>query len=322
MDLKVPIHIPIWGIAVTPVLIVISIIVIILITLNVKKSPQPNSEKNEGIKEWVGKRDILYWLLMISLGSIGVITYEYRNSEEVISHWGFAGTVVSIILAVVAIGFTLFQTLSSNLSSEKIADSADKIESATLNLDTTTLVESGNIMRDAADFLKREMGVIRKELTIIRDETKQYGSNWEEHFKNVNQSDINTREELVTMDDFLNKTLPKLPYFPKIFIYTFFLSINKKVEIERKMTKDISDMLINFENSDDDSNKSGKYEEGANMASMATTHSLIDHLGILNAFQKESESRQLEILGQCRKNLHEYSKFLKPIDEYLENMSK
>ncbi|WP_409370321.1 hypothetical protein [Lysinibacillus sp. 38-6] len=333
MRTLIPINIPAWWLIIMPVLLITLIGIIVLIVTNIVNTKYKNTdnigEENKGkyskdktLTSWIKKKDLLYWLLIICLGTISLFTFRYKDATEVVSHWGFAGTIVSIILAVVAIGFTLFQTLSSNLSSEKIAVSADKIESATINLDTATLVESGKIMKDAADFLKKEIEFIKKDLTIIKDETKHNNSKWEEQIKDINQSVINTREELVKLEDFQNEVFGKLPYYPKLFIYAFFQTLRKQIKIDSEMTNELSNILIDYEFkiSEDNSKERRNYEEGANLASMATTHALMDHLGILNAFQKESSQKQEQLLELCRANLTDFKQYLKLIDEYFDKL--
>jgi len=229
MSTQVPISISAWWLIIIPVLLILLIGIIVLIVNHLvntkqKKIDGENSENkncdDKTLTGWIEKKDLLYWLLIICLGTISLFTFRYKDATEVISHWGFAGTIVSIILAVVAIGFTLFQTLSSNLSSEKIAESAEKIERATDNLDTEMLLETSKIMNNAAKFLEERMFVIEEGLHSLNEEQKRISEIAATGFSNVKkEASFPESQEVYSLDKFIDEIYNNLPYKPKLFTH-------------------------------------------------------------------------------------------------------
>ncbi|WP_336634702.1 hypothetical protein [Lysinibacillus fusiformis] len=304
-----------WWLLVIPLFLFFSLFIIALImkgkTNEEEKSIEKEREKKKTLTSWIEKKDILYWLLIMCLSAISIFTYQYSGDKDAISHWGFAGTIVSIILAVVAIGFTLFQTLSSNLSSEKIADSADKIERVTNSLDTETLIESGNIMNNAADFLKDKISVIEERLHSLDAEQKRFNEIAATGFSGV---DINRMDgslgsqEVYNIQKFINKIYPNLPYYSRLFIYTYFHLNMMEIYLSDAVQKELIKVVTDYDR--DIKGFEGTYRDGANMASQGATFSFVFNLGILNQFIESSKGEQEYILGKCEEALVEQIEYL------------
>ncbi|WP_324730260.1 hypothetical protein VO178_09570 [Lysinibacillus fusiformis] len=332
----VSIEIKAWWLLIVPFLFMFSLFVVALImksTPNVKEEIKKNGEeekknkKDKTLTSWVKRKDILYWLLIMCLGAISIFTYQYSGNKNVISHWGFAGTIVSIILAVIAIGFTLFQTLSSDLSSAKIADSAKKIQDATNNLDSQTLLESSKIMKEAAEYLKIKMHSIDVRLQDIDNGQKIIHSMANGFRENDNGNDNQKKPPTnhINLNNFVEEIFPKLPFYPKLFIYINFKMIEsgKKFtrQIDEEFVKLLSDVRINKVNNQNSSKEDENYTFGANTGSQGATYSFINNLGVTNQFKKLNLANKNIILEKCKSNMHSRSaEYITLIDEYVKNM--
>lgn len=222
------IHVNNFSISVSYIICFVIAILFIIISLFLLVRGQNNNsnEDNKGLLSWVEKKDLVYWLLIICLGAISTITYQYSGNRNALDHWTFAGTIVSIILAVVAIGFTLFQTLSSNLSSEKITVAADKIENASNTLDSSDLREAGTVISKVSSEFLSYHDKLQEQFKKIEEEIKSVRSDQVEQFNRFNEnfteekSNNNDNEDAVTETVFIEKIYLKLPVFPQFFVYS------------------------------------------------------------------------------------------------------
>lgn len=327
MSTQVPISFSAWWLILIPILLILlnGIIVLIvnhLVKTKQKKMARVNIENkncdDKTLTSWIEKKDLLYWLLIICLGTISLFTFRYKNATEVISHWGFAGTIVSIILAVVAIGFTLFQTLSSNLSSEKIAVSADKIEKATMNLDTKTLLESSEIMNNAATFLKEKILTIEERLYSLDEEQKRFNEIAATGFSNIkNETLLPDGQGVYNLNKFIDEIYINLPYKPKIYIYTYFrlnmLGIFVSDLVQSEMVNAITDYDKIVQLGEE------LYLKGANMGSQGATLTFVINLGILTQFLNSSKEEKEEIIKKCVDSLDGQMHYIGFIDSFINN---
>lgn len=337
MRTQVPINVPAWWLIIMPVLTMLLIGVIVLIVINIvnnrqkkitkveEESNNSNSKdknsKDKTLTSWISKKDLLYWLLIVCLGTISLFTFRYKDATEVISHWGFAGTIVSIILAVIAIGFTLFQTLTSELSSEKITKSAEKIEDITNKLDTRSIVKSSEIMKDAAEYLKENMASIEEKLNEINNGQKQFNefaTGFQESSSFSNQSQ--RVEHFLSLNNFTEKILPGLPRFPKLFVYAYFSIFLKGKRITEKISDDLTQILTDYDTANSNSLKGKEYIKGANMASQGATYSFINRLGLVDLFLNLDISEKQKLIETCKQIIINDEEYIAILDNYIKNI--
>lgn len=84
--------------------------------------------------KWIEKKDLIYWLLFVLM--IWLLTSNY---DVTLSKWSFAGTIISIILAVIAIIYSFDQSSTTLYSTRKLEESSNKIEKVTKLLETTSI---------------------------------------------------------------------------------------------------------------------------------------------------------------------------------------
>lgn len=340
MRTQIPINVPAWWLIIMPVLMIILIGIIVLVAINIVNTKQKETEdkdekdKNKNSKDknskdktltsWIKKKDLLYWLLIMCLGTISLFTFRYKDATEVITHWGFAGTIVSIILAVVAIGFTLFQTLSSNLSSEKIAVSADKIEKATIDLDSERLTESSKIMNETADFLKKKLSFFEDKLNSINSSQEQISKLAQSGFEKMYSSNASERDriDIIELDSFVNEFLPKTSYLVVLFTYMIFkLHLNNQL-VTREVKTNISKKLAESHSSSGIS----KFFNGSMYASIGIVDVFIKDLGILNKFEEIPQMDKESVINKCSELINSFkgieSNDLSIIDEYIQSLTE
>lgn len=61
-------------------------------------------------------------------------TRVYGSNQDVVSHVGFAGTIVSIVLAVIAIIYSYYQTFAQRKDSSLLALQLENLQSVAANL--------------------------------------------------------------------------------------------------------------------------------------------------------------------------------------------
>lgn len=339
MRTDVPFNVPAWWLIIMPVLMIILIAIIILIVINIVNTRQKKAEdidkenKNKNFNEkkltgWIKKKDLLYWLLIICLGTISLFTFRYKDATEVISHWGFAGTIVSIILAIIAIGFTLFQTLSSNLSSEKIAESADIVYKASKELETSELAKSSEIINKAALDLVNYRTVIELSIGEVRNELGVLKTHQKENFDNIRDSltstiyqgdRVNNPSEIsdifeINVKEFFESSYIRFTEEIRAYLYAvMYRGHFSGFKIGELTTSDFFDELIRTtsfykkrKRDDGDEFSEGLFF-GVSIANFQVCSMWLINFEIMSNFQKLSEKEQLEILNNMKKKINEDS---------------
>ncbi|MCP9277390.1 hypothetical protein [Bacillus wiedmannii] len=149
-----------------------------------KGKPQNSSQE---LHEWVEKKDLAYWLIIIILFAVSTYTYKYSSNDDVITHWGFAGTIVSIILAIIAIVYTFFDNFTSKSSHQKLEESADRIKDITKKLDSNNLVDSSNKIEEIGSKLEVITTKMDKQLESINNEINKMHDNTNQSFSQFNK---------------------------------------------------------------------------------------------------------------------------------------
>ncbi|NMH72797.1 hypothetical protein HF078_06915 [Bacillus sp. RO2] len=181
------------------ILLIIFIIYTLVLTVKVLPKIKFVKEKEKtNLENLIEKKDLAYWILILCLGSISVFTYEYSGDKEAINHWSFAGTIVSIILAVIAIIFTFYQSFSNEVSANKIEKAADKITAATIDLDVSELKQSSDVINNLAENMRIHNENLQSKINAISNELSGLKSDQFEHqnyIKSLIKSNININKE-------------------------------------------------------------------------------------------------------------------------------
>ncbi|NUJ05047.1 hypothetical protein [Bacillus paranthracis] len=185
--------------------------------LREKSTEQLKTEK--GLHDWVQKKDLIYWLIIVMVCAISHYTYKYKDSGELISHWSFGGTIVSIILAIIAIVYTFYDNFTSKSSVQQLENSAGKIKDITEKLDSSHLVNSSNKIEEISVQLEiimksmdNKMKDISTELSTIRGMNVQNFSDFTTKLEQIglNLTNKNDNENKADSPDENSTELKKL----------------------------------------------------------------------------------------------------------------
>ncbi|MGR5904429.1 hypothetical protein ACT7DI_01225 [Bacillus paranthracis] len=202
---------------------------LLLITRNIlKEKPTEQLKTETGLHDWVQKKDLIYWLVIVMVCAISHYTYKYKDSGELISHWSFGGTIVSIILAIIAIVYTFYDNFTSKSSAQQLENSAGKIRDITEKLDSSHLVNSSNKIEEISVQLEiimknmdNKMKDISTELTTIRGMNTQKFSDFTMKLEEIGVT-LNTRSDDKAKIAFQNEQTTELTKLLSAYISDVF----------------------------------------------------------------------------------------------------
>ena len=96
------------------------------------------------MRDFPNKRDFFYIVSFLIILMIGVVSGRLSDNANVVDYVGFAGTIVSILLAVIAIIYSFYQSSTYENSTQKLDITANKIEQITNELSKVAEI-SGNL---------------------------------------------------------------------------------------------------------------------------------------------------------------------------------
>lgn len=101
----------------------------------------------------IEKKDLSYWIVILIVNMIWIITVRLGDNADVINYISFGGMILSGVLAIIAIIYTFFVNAINVSANEKLADSAAKIEAVTEILNYSGLQLSSTV--DSIEDLKK-----------------------------------------------------------------------------------------------------------------------------------------------------------------------
>ncbi|WP_148629488.1 hypothetical protein [Bacillus sp. E214] len=104
------------------------------------------------MKDFPNKRDFFYIVGFLIIAIIFIISENFSDNKNIVDYVGFSGTIISILLAVIAIIYSFYQNSTYINSTQKLDITAEKIEEITRKLSEVAEV-SGNItyLKDMVD---------------------------------------------------------------------------------------------------------------------------------------------------------------------------
>lgn len=84
--------------------------------------------------KWIEKKDLVYWLIILI--TVWLLNSNYHTT---LSQWAFAGTIISIILAVLAIIYSFDQSSTTLYSTRKLEETTEEIRAITEVLKETSI---------------------------------------------------------------------------------------------------------------------------------------------------------------------------------------
>lgn len=155
-------------------------------------------QKKEG--GFPDKKDFWYSITILVLIISGLTAFYFGGEgSNMVSHVGFAGTIVSILLAVIAIIYSFYQSSTYESATYKLDTSAQKIEVATNQLSNVSEVEEimGEFKSDVI-IIKRSIddmkGMVHEGFSSFKDDFERMA--WEDRKSNPNRNDDDVRVDL------------------------------------------------------------------------------------------------------------------------------
>ncbi|UYG96739.1 hypothetical protein [Cytobacillus firmus] len=120
------------------------------------------------MKDFPSKRDFFYIVGFLVIAIIFIVSGRLSDNTSVVDYVGFAGTIVSILLAVIAIIYSFYQSSTYENSTQKLEITAKKIEQITNELSEVAEI-SGNIkyLKDTVDKINNI--VVKIEANLYED---------------------------------------------------------------------------------------------------------------------------------------------------------
>lgn len=152
-----------------------------------------DNEKNE-ISRW----HYFYWIVILIGIIVFILTRDLGKNQNVINYFGFGGTLVSIILGLVAIFYSIYQGSSSVVSTEKLVKSAKNVEKVTKELKDLDI----SIIHKKLEELKNSHRSIENKLDSTSVEFKKLSKNL--HKENGINESINDVKFKYTQEEFFS----------------------------------------------------------------------------------------------------------------------
>lgn len=162
------------------------------------------SKRSVNLNKYFDSKDYNYWLFILVLLLVGLSTSQFGNNVSVLNYVSFAGTITSILLAVVAIIYSFFQNFSNINLNQKLIESADKIEKSIANIDSaskdisstsSSIDNATNKMDSSSEKIESLIDTVNNSLEVFNKVSEELTDRFES-FSNDLQYTVNTRMEI------------------------------------------------------------------------------------------------------------------------------
>lgn len=177
------------------------------------------------------KKDLGYWILILALVIIMLLTTKLGDNSDVISYVGFGGTIASILLAIVALIYSFFQTAASGNTTAVLQDSAKRIEDVSKKLDKVDDIKE----------ITKQLGSSLHELIEIKTNILETSASIEKGINEVGQlrqafsQEIESKSNVIEVskgNDSNDSIILKVSftYLEFLLLYSLMLAKNNKTE--------------------------------------------------------------------------------------------
>ncbi|MBM9589384.1 hypothetical protein JWG41_02930 [Leptospira sp. 201903075] len=165
-------------------------------------------------KEIITKKDLFYWLLISISISVIMASIEFHKDYNIVSHIGFAGTLISIILAVVAIIYSFFQNFTYSNINNQLINTSENIEKLINSLQFTSIdyakknedliINYDNYTKSLHTMIEDKFDLTKSEISAISNKLENFKSNQVTEKDQV--TNIHTQFKKNEIESFLNNT--------------------------------------------------------------------------------------------------------------------
>jgi hypothetical protein len=138
------------------------------------------------MKDFPNKRDFFYIVGFLVIAIIFIISGRLSDNVNVVDYVGFAGTIVSILLAVIAIIYSFYQSSTYENVNNKLDNSAQKIKNATEKLSNVSEIKSvlDTFQNEVGD-MKGSIEDLKKIVNTIDSGVSSINEKWGEAEKGI-----------------------------------------------------------------------------------------------------------------------------------------
>ncbi|MEI7013452.1 hypothetical protein [Leptospira licerasiae] len=103
--------------------------------------------------DYITKKDLTYWLIVISILLVQSMTIRFGSNDKLLDYLGFASTLISIVLSLLAIIYTFFQNFYQSSTVENLNKTSFDIResAASLNSVSEIIRKSSQALHDGID---------------------------------------------------------------------------------------------------------------------------------------------------------------------------
>ncbi|WP_098743542.1 hypothetical protein [Paenibacillus sp. EZ-K15] len=154
-------------------------------------------------KYLISIKDLVYLIVILIGVIITLLTIRLGDNGSVVDYFGFAGTLISIVLAVVALIYAFFQSITYGNANSKLEESAKKIEEVTDDLKKVSNIE--NLTKDLTSSVEEVKSNIHQAIAGINEMSATFQNNIIEFQSLVSNLDIIHTSVVETRQDILTK---------------------------------------------------------------------------------------------------------------------
>lgn len=135
---------------------------------------EDNENKTADFKNIVTKKDLVYTILFLSIIIILMFSSKNSSNPNLVAYIGFAGTITSILLGVIAIIYSFFQSYDNSLTKDSLSKQLKKLNlvANTLKDEIDSIVGIKNIIEEVKNEvvdLQNSMTSFQKSLDSIEN---------------------------------------------------------------------------------------------------------------------------------------------------------
>ncbi|MEK5173217.1 hypothetical protein NST63_08490 [Heyndrickxia sp. FSL W8-0496] len=187
--------------------------------------------------KWVTKKDLGYWFAFTFV--IWLLSSDYgKNNQPLLDNWAFASTVVSIILAVLAIVYSYYQGFTTMFSTKKLEESAEKIVEVSAKLEDNSI----NVL-----FENLEKKIESINHTLDEKVDSRFSGFEELISRKIGNDNSNDIEVVLSKEQWMDKikiaSSKTTPFFTLILLYLYLSYKNDKAIVVKDITNAITEKI-------------------------------------------------------------------------------
>lgn len=198
---------------------------------------KPNRKKMKN-KELITKRDLIYWLIYCISVSIILATNQLHQNLNIVNYIGFAGTLISIILAVLAIIYSFFQNFTYSNVNNQLIETSEKIEDLINSLKDTSenyskkneelIINYDHYTKSLHQMIESKFDITKNEISAISDKLENIKTSSTTEKEKDNTQNLNLKKQ--DIETFIKKT----SVYGRYLIYAVKQLEISKIEFNRK----------------------------------------------------------------------------------------